>query len=158
MLQFALSRQQPSKTPNNPVGSNLPPSSLADSTDPTDVTAVPTGTRLGATDMPASVSGSATASMFNYTNVGPLNQGRANAKPSKQQPAVRDTSVADAASDQPAMGMDVGPADQRRIDEENRQLVQSMSPAEVMDRDCITSSISLCSLLSCCANGTLYML
>lgn len=158
MLQFALSRQQPSKTPKNPVGSNLPSSSLADSTDPTDVTAVSTDTELGATNMPASLSGSVTASKSNYTNVGPLNQGRANAKPSKQQPAVSDTSVADATSDQPAMGMDVGPADQRRIDEENRQLVQSMSPAEVMDRDCITSSITLCSPLSCCANGTLCML
>ena len=36
-----------------------------------------------------------------------------------------------AAVDQNVMGLDVSPADQRRIDEENKQLVKSMSPAEV---------------------------
>jgi len=120
MLQFALSRQQP-KTPQTPgyaPNATLPesPSFIPPSADSVQSSPATSGLPPSL-QLPNTASGSAPAP--------------ASASAS---PAIRVShhkADAAAAVDQKLMGFDVGPADQRRIDEENRQLLKSMSPAEV---------------------------
>ena len=120
MLQFALSRQQPKapQTPGHAPNATLPESSSSIPPSANSVQISPTTPGLPpSTQKPNAASGSASA------------PAPAAALPSVT--VIHHKPDAVAAVDQNVMGLDVGPADQRRIDEENRQLVKSMSPAEV---------------------------
>ncbi len=120
MLQFALSRQQP-KTPQTP--GHAPNATLPESSSSIPPTADSVQNSHATSGLPPSMplpnaaSGSASA------------PASAAAPPSVTVTHHKPDAVA--AVDQNAMGLDVSPADRRRIDEENRQLVKDMSPAEV---------------------------
>lgn len=131
-VQFALSRQQPKRPPQDPNPSSLHPppmlapsaSSQTDQRRSSHATASPSASVLASPSASARASdaGSTRHSRVSPSSVGP------------QLPSAADAdamSAADAPSNQPTLGMDVGPADQRRVDEENRQLLSSMSPAQV---------------------------
>ncbi len=120
MLQFALSRQQPKapQTPDQAPNATLPESSSFVPPSADSVQSSPTTSGLPPSmQLPNASSGSASAP--------------ASAATSPSVTVTHHKPDAVAAVDQNVMGLDVSPADQRRIDEENRQLVKSMSPAEV---------------------------
>ncbi|DBA68651.1 TPA: hypothetical protein ACH3X2_013454 [Trebouxia sp. C0005] len=122
LSKFALSRQQP-KAPQTPghapnvtlpeSASCIPPSADRVQSSPTTPGLPPSmqspNAASGCASAPASAAASAAASPSNTYH----------------------KADAVAAVNQSMMGLDVSPADQRRIDEENSQLVKSMSPAEV---------------------------
>ncbi len=120
MLQFALSRQQP-KTPQAP--GHAPNATLPESSSSIPPTADSVQNSHATSGLPPSMplpnaaSGSASAPASAAT---PPSVTVTHHKPD-----------AVAAVDQNVTGLDVSPADRRRIDEENRQLVKDMSPAEV---------------------------
>ncbi len=120
MLQFALSRQQPKapQTPGHAPNATLPESSsfVPPSADSVQSSHAPSGFPPSM-QLPKAASGSASAP--------------ASAAASPSVTVTHHKADAVAAVDQNVMGLDVSPADQRRIDEENRQPLKSMSPAEV---------------------------
>ena len=120
MLQFALSRQQPKapQTPGHALNATLPESSSSIPPSADNVqNSHATSSLPPSMPLPNASSGSASAP--------------ASATASPSVTVTHHNADAVAAADQSVMGLDVSPADQRRIDEENRQLVKSMSPAEV---------------------------
>jgi hypothetical protein len=120
MLQFALSRHQPKapQTPGHAPSATLPDSSSCTPSSADSVQSSRTTSGLPPSmQLPTAASGSASAP--------------ASAAASPSITVTHHKADAVAAVDKNVMGLDVGPADQRRIDEENRQLVKSMSPAEV---------------------------
>ena len=124
MLQFALSRQQfkaakaHKETPGHAPNATLP--ELSSCIPPTADSLQSSPTTAGlppSMQLPNASSGSVSAP--------------ASAAASPSGTVTHHKAGAVAAVDQSAMGLDVCPADQRKIDQENRQLVNSMSPAEV---------------------------
>ncbi|DBA80705.1 TPA: hypothetical protein ACH3X1_007944 [Trebouxia sp. C0004] len=120
LSKFSLSRQQPKapQPPGHAPNATLPESSSVIPPSAHSVQSSPTTSGLPPSmQLPNAASGSASA------------PASAAASPSVTVPHHKADAVADA--DQNVRGLDVSPADQRRIDEENRQLVNSMSPAEI---------------------------
>lgn len=117
-MQFALSRQQP-KAPQasslNPIPSPSP--SLAPELTPK--LSASSSLEAGRTQHDQATGSAAPTS------------GQTPTSSLASESTPYDRSVAGSASDGGGVGLDVGLSDQRRIDEENRQLLNSMSPAEV---------------------------
>ena len=129
MMQFALSRKQtpkapadPSSTPANPMHASEPAPS-ADSAE-------------GHTQAPGMVSSASTA---HVTHAGKQSAAAASA-------LAPPAALALAAVQQPTENpnMDVTAADRWRIDEENRQLLHSMSPSEVCNSACLLPTSVCC--------------
>ena len=132
LMQFALSRKQipkgpadPSSTPANPMHASEPTSSAASA--------------RGRAPVPDMVSSASTA---HVTRAGNQSAAAAAASASMAPPAAVAPAGVQPLSENPSM--DVTAADQRRIDEENRQLLQSMTPTEVCTTaaPCQTSTCS----------------
>lgn len=121
-MQFALSRQQP-KAPQasslNPRPTPSPSPSLAPALTPKPFTS--SLLEAGRTHTQGNQPSGSAAPTSGQTLTSSL----------ASESTSHDRSVAASASEGGGVGLDVGPADQRRIDEENRQLLNSMSPAEV---------------------------